>query len=86
MKIRVQREEDNRTEVLTLVPPITMTVGEEFNTISDGSGMRYQFMPETGKYDHWRISTPVYLNAHKLMTEEQANQARDRINDSREIL
>jgi len=86
MKIRVQREADRRIEILTLIPPVTLTLGQEMNRLTDASGMQHFFVSETGLYDGWSISAPAYLGEHKLMTEDQAEEVFARIDAAREIL
>ena len=56
MQIRVQHE-DNRMEVLTLVPPTSVDQGKNMTVIRDASGMEHWFTEE-GYYDGWDINTP----------------------------
>lgn len=56
MKLRVQRE-DGRIEILTLMAPLTATVGAHQNAITDASGMDYWFTLE-GYYDGWGRPMP----------------------------
>ena len=77
MKLCVQHK-DGRTEILTLVPPLSLSLGEFFNVLTDGSGKDHYFYPGTGFYDGWGMTVTG-------LPPEEAGAVIDRVEADREI-
>ncbi len=78
MRIRVQNA-GGRIETITLVPPVTITLGPAQNVISDASGMEHFFGIDDGYYDGWGMAMPPATNL------EAAVERIARVEEDREI-
>jgi hypothetical protein len=75
MKLRVQWE-SGMIEILTLVPPVSASLGKVLNHLTDATGLEHWFTDE-GFYDGWGKTTDC--------SEEEADDLIERIEESREI-
>jgi len=83
MKLLVEHRDGNK-ELLTLVPPVELKLGDNLNVLKSSNGMEHFFYADDGKYDGWGMACEIPFDPSQLGQPNPAEELIDRIESSRE--